>query len=518
MAEEIDEVKWLIVWCDDDSSFSLIDKEDSYCDEEHLSEGDKIKFTFNDKEYDGVVRALGGDSDYDDLVIKLKELNAGNKKKDSSFHADQPRKNRGGSKFVEAVNALKPVKRQAGSKGATKAITKIKSECVDTDDQSGQSSSTTSPESSPPPESTTSDHSKRAANEKRKGKENDVQALKKIRSDIPLKKTPRLPIMGSHSFSTPQTTSESHVNWVSVVKSDERGPKENEEEFKVDSGRKEKYKNKTKRKDELKVSSSEDSCEESGKEDDGKKPLYKNRKGGKLSSSDESSEEKDKNNIKKAKKDKDKDDSSEESRKEDKGKKQSENNGKKRGKLSSSDESSDEEMKRDKTKEHKKKDQNINKKAKKDKKKVQKEAEDELDFPVMRCSADDNGVEEISGKSKELANKKIYVTSESLHKAKAAKNASIFSKSLLESVFTDEALYRCSVSGGEYRAAGRAKISRKPALPATIISIIIDVALHRQQMKKWSPPLTKKDILGALRQKLVDIRPRLKKLFEEKST
>lgn len=40
-------------------------------------------------------------------MARLKELNSSNRKKEDSFHADRPRKTRGGLKYTNAVNALK---------------------------------------------------------------------------------------------------------------------------------------------------------------------------------------------------------------------------------------------------------------------------------------------------------------------------------------------------------------------------------------------------------------------------
>ncbi len=58
---ERDKMKWLIVHCEEDSSFSLIEKREAVFDEELLVVGDKLKFFYNNKEYDGEVRAIGGD-------------------------------------------------------------------------------------------------------------------------------------------------------------------------------------------------------------------------------------------------------------------------------------------------------------------------------------------------------------------------------------------------------------------------------------------------------------------------
>ena len=43
----------------------------------------------------------------------------------------------------------------------------------------------------------------------------------------------------------------------------------------------------------------------------------------------------------------------------------------------------------------------------------------------------------------------------------------------MEGIFSDEALSKCTLSGGEYRAGGKANIVRKPHLDQNAISVII---------------------------------------------
>ena len=60
-----------------------------------------------------------------------------------------------------------------------------------------------------------------------------------------------------------------------------------------------------------------------------------------------------------------------------------------------------------------------------------------------------------------------------LQRAKTKLNASTFAKSLLVAAFTDKVLLNHSLSGGQYRAAGRANISQRPGLPADVIAVIV---------------------------------------------
>jgi len=63
-----------------------------------------------------------GDDDYDTLMVRLTELNAANKKREDSFHADRPRKTRGGVKFNAAVDSLKPKSRSQPKAKGTKGM------------------------------------------------------------------------------------------------------------------------------------------------------------------------------------------------------------------------------------------------------------------------------------------------------------------------------------------------------------------------------------------------------------
>jgi len=65
-----------------------------------------------------------------------------------------------------------------------------------------------------------------------------------------------------------------------------------------------------------------------------------------------------------------------------------------------------------------------------------------------------------------------------LTQAKIECKASTFARKLLSAVFTDEALLACSVSGGLYKAAGKDKITSKPALDADTISLILGELLY----------------------------------------
>ncbi|KAK3928036.1 Zinc finger protein 397 [Frankliniella fusca] len=123
--EVVDKSKWLLLYCEDDTSFSLIEKGEAVFDADFLTEGDKVKFFYGGKEYDGEVCAMGGDDDYDDLLKRLRELNAKNKKKDDSFHADRPRKNRGAGKFTDALKSLKPRIRPSKVKAAGGESSKV---------------------------------------------------------------------------------------------------------------------------------------------------------------------------------------------------------------------------------------------------------------------------------------------------------------------------------------------------------------------------------------------------------
>jgi len=59
-----------------------------------------------------VFESCPGDDDYDGLKAKLNDWNRSNKKRENSFHADEPRRTRGKCKFSEAMNSLRPVSRK----------------------------------------------------------------------------------------------------------------------------------------------------------------------------------------------------------------------------------------------------------------------------------------------------------------------------------------------------------------------------------------------------------------------
>ncbi len=52
--------EWLIVYCENDTSFSLIQDSDAVFDKKTLELGDTVKFYFNKSEYVGDVRDMGG--------------------------------------------------------------------------------------------------------------------------------------------------------------------------------------------------------------------------------------------------------------------------------------------------------------------------------------------------------------------------------------------------------------------------------------------------------------------------
>ena len=80
---------------------------------------------------------------------------------------------------------------------------------------------------------------------------------------------------------------------------------------------------------------------------------------------------------------------------------------------------------------------------------------------------------EVKGKSSNLSHTSFFISNIDMQKARAAKAASTFAKALLVGAFTDEALYKCTVSGGEYRTGGRANITRKLPLPADVLAVIV---------------------------------------------
>lgn len=81
---------------------------------------------------------------------------------------------------------------------------------------------------------------------------------------------------------------------------------------------------------------------------------------------------------------------------------------------------------------------------------------------------------EIRGSVKaKLSDKAFFITTQDMQSAKLQTTASTFARSLLAAAFTDEALYSCTLSGGQYRAAGRANIRQKPALDSNVIAVIV---------------------------------------------
>lgn len=67
----------------------------------------------------------------------------------------------------------------------------------------------------------------------------------------------------------------------------------------------------------------------------------------------------------------------------------------------------------------------------------------------------------------------VYIKNEDLKTARAAANAKIFARNLLEGILSDEALYKCTVAGGEFRAAGKGTIVRKPQIDPDAITVIL---------------------------------------------
>ena len=55
--------KWVILWCEKDTSYSLLQDTELICDAEHLSIGDKVKFIYHKTEWDGDVCEVGGECD-----------------------------------------------------------------------------------------------------------------------------------------------------------------------------------------------------------------------------------------------------------------------------------------------------------------------------------------------------------------------------------------------------------------------------------------------------------------------
>lgn len=77
-----------------------------------------------------------------------------------------------------------------------------------------------------------------------------------------------------------------------------------------------------------------------------------------------------------------------------------------------------------------------------------------------------------------LQEKYFYITIDTNNAAKLQDNATKFAKTLLHGAFSDEALYYCSLKGGEYRAAGKGKFTRKPALDQGILALIVGKWMH----------------------------------------
>lgn len=81
-------------------------------------------------------------------------------------------------------------------------------------------------------------------------------------------------------------------------------------------------------------------------------------------------------------------------------------------------------------------------------------------------------VVKVCGRSRDLAQKYFFVSSAEFRNAKLATTASQFAKSLLVAAFNDKALYECTLVGGEYRAAGRSNIRKKPSLDNDVVTVI----------------------------------------------
>lgn len=55
--------QWVILWCEKDTSYSLVRDCELVCDEEHLKIGDDVTFFYDRIEYQGVVREMAGESE-----------------------------------------------------------------------------------------------------------------------------------------------------------------------------------------------------------------------------------------------------------------------------------------------------------------------------------------------------------------------------------------------------------------------------------------------------------------------
>lgn len=60
--EECPSIQWLIMYCPDDESFSLIEETEAVCDKLTLELEDKLKFFYEGREWDGIVRDMGGNT------------------------------------------------------------------------------------------------------------------------------------------------------------------------------------------------------------------------------------------------------------------------------------------------------------------------------------------------------------------------------------------------------------------------------------------------------------------------
>ncbi|KAK3917499.1 Putative BEN domain-containing protein B1 [Frankliniella fusca] len=474
---------WLVVYCTRDDSFCLIKETEAVFDKEHLSTGDNVKFFYDNETWDGEVRCIGGDDDYDELKKRLIELNAERKlKRDSSFNENKPRKTRGkGGKYQQALEMLKPratkrnadkdpkpvVKKAVSKKGndeshKSRPLAKLLEAAKnDNDDSSSSESSSgsdteqmeTSPCSSPLPEEDAGISRKAEQREKRlTGARDDMTILKS------LKETDLSDGKGNKTANNVSKTDDTMA--ISLNSSDKLVISESPDRIPAASA------NKSGGGSSKKLSTSTKVTEETTKSPTAvKRPSIIKAAGSTFnpfdsedSEEDSSKQVKENNDVKRRKKSSDT----------------------KEGKVTSNVMASNEERQ-----------------------------------SLLKWKEGDEDVVLVQGRSKDLSEKKFFVSSTDLHTAKQKENASTFARSLLVAAFTNEALFTHTISGGQYRAAGKEHITQKPALPSDVVAVIIDVALHRQSSKKWSPTQTKKDLMTGLRQKLVDMRPQLKKILNK---
>ncbi|KAJ1518981.1 hypothetical protein ONE63_011407 [Megalurothrips usitatus] len=472
--------KWLIVWCEKDTSYSLIDETQAIFSEDDLKPGDEVKFFFKKKEYNGIVKEIGGDEDYDRLKSKLDELNASNKKARESFHAELPRKNRGKG-ISNAVASLKPASRKpapektkpssdkqpaqkrssTSSKDkkeppAKKAAPTPLHKLLNDDDNSISSSGSdptdtedhpsgefVSPRSSPNPEDRTEEeYSVKKKSDQKKAVQGKDTDLRKLRS--------------GKFVIEPTMTDDSEGN------------------FDFD------HSDKAKSASESSGSVAEDANQK-------KTPIIVLGDNNDLNDDDNQTGGPGPHNIYS--------DSDDE------------------GKAQRDRQETARESRRKKKKSNQDKDKDETEGKEDGSKKTGVADAQNFSYEMFRRKSTDTDITAILGKAKELAEKRIYISTEDLTAAKLAPNATQFARALLVATFTDAALLQCTLSGGEYRAQGKSNIRRKPALDADAIAVIVDVALGRQRTKHWKPEQSKKEIMAALRQKLVDMRPRLKKLL-----